>query len=47
MEGFRFAIISGKLEEFITGFLINYYNNVENIPLWVKNALDKYNLINY
>ncbi|EGR29898.1 queuine tRNA-ribosyltransferase, putative [Ichthyophthirius multifiliis] len=46
MNQIRKAIDEQKLEEFMQLFLINYFQNGQKIPNWIKNALGKYKLIN-
>mmetsp|Transcript_3486 Transcript_3486/g.3232 ORF Transcript_3486/g.3232 Transcript_3486/m.3232 type:complete len:358 (+) Transcript_3486:120-1193(+) len=39
MREIREAIISGELEEYARNFVLEWFNGIENVPSWVKEAL--------
>jgi queuine/archaeosine tRNA-ribosyltransferase len=40
MRNLRKAILEGKLADFVKDFMKNWFNGIENVPKWVKDALD-------
>ena len=40
MRRLRQAIIDNTLEEFVRGFMVNWFGKSQDIPNWVVEALD-------